>query len=226
MVFGLRKFLFKGGASSPANLSEDVRRALEGWRASKAPNLDEPLFHTRFVVIDIATSGPRAADDGLLGISAVGLRKGAIVPDDAFALDLDNEEADEVDDAAVDRRLMAFLTYAAKAPLVTYHGPFVSGFLTRAFKERLGVDFQPQWIDLAWLLPSLFNEKSEVTVPLDDWLETFGIAGNERRDTMANTLMLARLFQMLLVRATGRDLTTAGKLVEESQAATFLRRSH
>jgi len=31
---------------------------------------------------------------------------------------------------------------------------------------------------------------------------------------------------MLLVRATARDLTTAGKLVEESQAATFLRRSH
>lgn len=226
MVFGLKKFLFKGGAGSPANLPEDVRLALEAWCASKAPGFDEPHFHTRYVVIDIATSGSNPAEDELLGIAAVGLRKGAIQPADAFALDLGAEESEKIDAAAVDRHLMAFLTYAAKAPLVTYHGPFVSGFLQRAFKERLGVDFQPQWIDLAWLLPSLFTEKSQVTVPLDDWLEMLGIAGTERRDTMANTLMLARLFQMLLVRATGREITTAGKLVEESQAATFLRRNH
>ena len=223
MVFGLKDFLFKGGARSPANLPEDVRQALADWRAGKAPALDGPHFHTRYVVIDIATSGPRAAEDELQGIAAVGLPNGAIQPADAFALDLSAEDAD---DAAVDRRLMAFLTYTAKAPLVTYHGPFVSGFLQRAYKERLGVDFQPQWVDLAWLLPSLFHEKSMVTLPLDDWLEMFGIAGSGRRDTMANTLMLARLFQMLLVRATGKEIANADKLIEESQAATFLRRNH
>ncbi len=223
MVFGLKNFLFKGGARSPASLPEDVRQALADWRAGKAPAFDEPHFHTRYVVIDIATTGPRATEDELQGITAVGLPNGAIQPVDAFALDLSGEEAD---DAAVDRQLTAFLTYAAKAPLVTYHSPFVSGFLQRAYKERLGVDFQPQWVDLAWLLPSLFNEKSMVTLPLDDWLEMFGIAGGGRRDTMDNTLMLARLFQMLLVRATGKEIATAGKLIEESQAATFLRRNH
>lgn len=223
MVFGLKNFLFKGGARSPASLPEDVRQALSDWRAGKAPAFDEPHFHTRYVVIDIATTGPRATEDELQGITAVGLPNGAIQPVDAFALDLSGEEAD---DAAVDRQLTAFLTYAAKAPLVTYHSPFVSGFLQRAYKERLGVDFQPQWVDLAWLLPSLFNEKSMVTLPLDDWLEMFGIAGGGRRDTMDNTLMLARLFQMLLVRATGKEIATAGKLIEESQAATFLRRNH
>ena len=223
MVFGLKNFLFKGGARSPASLPEDVRQALADWRAGKAPAFDEPHFHTRYVVIDIATTGPRATEDELQGITAVGLPNGAIQPVDAFALDLSGEEAD---DAAVDRQLTAFLTYAAKAPLVTYHSPFVSGFLQRAYQERLGVDFQPQWVDLAWLLPSLFNEKSMVTLPLDDWLEMFGIAGGGRRDTMDNTLMLARLFQMLLVRATGKEIATAGKLIEESQAATFLRRNH
>ena len=223
MVFGLKNFLFKGGARSPASLPEDVRQALADWRAGKAPAFDEPHFHTRYVVIDIATTGPRATEDELQGITAVGLPNGAIQPVDAFALDLSGEEAD---DAAVDRQLTAFFTYAAKAPLVTYHSPFVSGFLQRAYKERLGFDFKPQWVDLAWLLPSLFNEKSMVTLPLDDWLEMFGIAGGGRRDTMDNTLMLARLFQMLLVRATGKEIATAGKLIEESQAATFLRRNH
>ena len=32
--------------------------------------------------------------------------------------------------------------------------------------------------------------------------------------------------RVLLVRATGKEIATAGKLIEESQAATFLRRNH
>ena len=34
------------------------------------------------------------------------------------------------------------------------------------------------------------------------------------------------LLEMLLVRATGKEIATAGKLIEESQAAIFLRRNH
>jgi DNA polymerase-3 subunit epsilon len=42
---------------------------------------------------------------------------------------------------------------------------------------------------------------------------------------MANALALARLMQRLLVRATDKEIDTAGKLVEESIAALTLRRS-
>jgi DNA polymerase-3 subunit epsilon len=220
MAFGLKTFGFKGRAGAPENLSESVRQALESWRASPAPALDEPHFHTRYVVIDVATSGPRAEEDGLLGISAVGLQVGSIAAADAFALDF------AADDPAVDSQLAAFLTYAAKAPLVTYHAPFVGGFLQHVYRERLAVDFQPQWIDLAWLLPSLFKDKSPTVRPLDEWLEIFAIDSGGRRDTMTNTLMLARLFQMLLVRANEQEILTAGKLIEESKSASFLRRTH
>jgi DNA polymerase-3 subunit epsilon len=223
MAFGLKNFGFKGRAGAPENLSENVRQALESWRASPAPALDAPHFHTRYVVIDVATTGQRAEEDGLLGISAVGLQAGAVVAADAFALDLSSEESDE---AAVDSQLMAFLAYAAKAPLVTYHAPFVNGFLQRVFRERLAVDFQPQWIDLAWLLPSLFKDKSPTPRPLDEWLELLAIDSGGRRDTMTNTLMLARLFQMLLVRANDQEILNAGKLIEESKSASFLRRTH
>ena len=223
MAFGLKNFGFKGRAGAPENLPENVRQALESWRASPAPALDEPHFHTRYVVIDVATTGQRAEEDGLLGISAVGLQAGAVVAADAFALDLSGEESDE---AVVDSQLMAFLAYAAKAPLVTYHAPFVNGFLQRVFRERLAVDFQPQWIDLAWLLPSLFKDKLPTVRPLDEWLEIFAIDSGGRRDTMTNTLMLARLFQMLLVRANDQEILTAGNLIEESKSASFLRRTH
>jgi DNA polymerase-3 subunit epsilon len=52
----------------------------------------------------------------------------------------------------------------------------------------------------------------------------FGIGSVGRRDTMENTLVLARLFQKLLARANEKDILDANQLVEESQAATSLRR--
>lgn len=220
MVLGLKRFLFGGGAQSPADLAPDVIAALAAWRASKAPAFDDPHFLTRYVVLDIAASGMRPDEDELLGITAVGLRAGAISPADAFAFEI----GEQVDAAAVDRSLAAFLNFAAKAPLVVFHSPFVAGFLQRIYKERLGVDFQPRWIDLAWLLPSMFPDHANKPVALDDWLEMFGIGSGGRRDTMDNTLVLARLFQKLLARANDKGILDADKLVEESQAATSLRR--
>ncbi|MGB9493871.1 MAG: hypothetical protein WCA83_03585 [Azonexus sp.] len=222
MAFGLKNFLFKGDARRSENLPLSVIQALASWRASPAPELDDPHFHMRYVVIDVATSGMRIDEDELLGISAVGVRGGSVLASDSFALDF---SADDVKGGAVDSQLTAFLTYAAKAPLVAFHVPFVSGFLERTYKERLAVDFQPQWIDLAWLLPSFFKEKLATPRPLDEWLEIFAIGGDQRRDTMENTLVLARLLQMVLVRANDQNILTAEKLVEQSKSTSFLRRN-
>lgn len=229
-MFGLKNFLFGGSAASAA-LSDDVREALQAWQASSVPTIDEAHFHVRYVVVDVTTSGTQPEHDQLLGISAVGVQRGgAVHPDDAISLKFataDNSDAAGQDDFlrdAVDRQLIAFLQFTAKAPLVTYHSPYVLAFLQRAFKERLGIDFAPQTLDLAWLLPTLFGEKSVTPVPLDQWLEWFGMSSDGRRDTMANTLLLARLFQRLLVRVVGRDIDTAAKLLDESSASSFLRR--
>jgi DNA polymerase III subunit epsilon len=222
MVAGFGKFLFKKGAKS-GNLAKDVRHTLEAWRADNGPALDEPHFHTRYVVVDVATSGEYPGKGRLEGITAIGMRGGVITPGDAFALDPPGADADPV---AVDRQLAAFLSFSAKAPLVTYHSVFVGSFLQRALQDRLGVDFRPDWVDLAWLLPSLFAEKWHTVVPLDRWLELFGIHTEGWRDTMDNTLVLGRLFQMLLVRAIDKEILTAEQLVEESLATTFLRRTH
>lgn len=101
------------------------------------------------------------------------------------------------------------------------------GILQRAFNERLGLDFQPQWVDMAWLMPAMFEERGHTVMPLDHWLECFGLdSGEGRRDAMANTLLLARIFQMLLVRAVGKQIDTAARLVDESRASSFLRRTH
>ena len=165
--------------------------------------MDDVHFHTRYVVLDIACSGVNPETDKLLSIAASTVRQATILPEDAFFLDLAAQGGDiatTLESAAgttVDQQLMAFLQFTAKAPIITYHVPYVGGFLQRTFKERLGIDFQPQWIDLALLLPALFDEKSDVVKPLDFWIDSFGLyAGNGRRSAMENTLMLARLFQM------------------------------
>lgn len=220
-MLGLKKFLFKGGAS--AQLPDDLRTAIDEWRASPAPALDDVHFHTRYVVLDITCSGMKPESDKILSIAASTVQQGTILPADSFFVDFTAPD----EDAAVDRQFMAFLQFVAKAPIVTYHVPYVGGFLQRAFKERLGVDFQPQWVDLAWLLPSMFEEKGHTAMPLDYWIELFGLdAGSGRRSAMENTLMLGRIFQMLLVRATGKDIDTAARLIDESRASSFLRRTH
>lgn len=221
-MFDIRKLLFRG-ASVAASVPEDVRAALSAWQALPEPAMDEVHFHVRYVVVDITTSGARASDELLLGITALGIQRGGTIqPADAIALDF---SAAENDSAAVDRQLMAFLQFVGKSPLVTYHSPFILPFLQRAFKERLGVDFQPQNLDLAWLLPALFEEVSCQPAALDQWLAWLGMTSDGRRAAMSNTLILARLFQRILVRAVDKEIDTAARLAEESSATSFLRRT-
>ena len=228
-MFGLKN-LFR--ADFPAHLPDDVRAALDAWRDSPAPALDDVHFHTRYVIVDIASRGMNPESDPLLEIAASTVQRSTILPDDALFIDLsapDDNLASDGDSrqGAVDRQLAAFLRFVGKGTLVTYHVPYVGGFLQRAIKERLGIDFQPQWVDLAWLLPSMFSDKGNSVMPLDYWIDAFGLdAGSGRRGAMENTQLLARIFQMLLVRASGKDIDTAAKLIDESHASTFLRRTH
>ena len=220
-MFGLKKFLFRQAA--PDHLPDDVKLALSAWGASAAPALDEAHFHTRYVLLDIATTGNNPETDDVLVISALSVYRNAIRTDDACFVDLSSED----DAATVARKLAAFLSFVGKSPVVTYHVPFVGRFLQRLFKDQLGLAFAPQWVDLAWLLPSMFEERGHQVMPLDFWIENFGLdATNERRDPMANTLLLARIFQMAVTRALTKDIATAARLVDESRASSFLRRTH
>lgn len=230
-MLNLKKFLFMGGGA--VELPADVQAALDAWRESGDPGLDEVHFHTRYVVLDIVCSGPNPETDRMLSIAASSVQQAMIRPEDSIFIDFTAVEAEDAASTettagpTVDRQLMAFLQFVGKDPLVTYHVPFVSGFLQRACKERLGVDFQPPWVDLAWLLPAMFSDKGDSIMPLDHWLDVFGLdTGNGRRSAMENTLLLARIFQMMLVRATGKDVDTAARLVDESRASITLRRTH
>lgn len=220
----LKQLIFGGADRSRATLSKDVRAALESWRLQPGAALDQPHFHTRYVVADVATAGLDSERDALLGIAGLGLgRGGVIVPVDAFALDFPASEA--VEPELLDRQLIAFLQFVGRGPLVTYQAPFVGAFLERLFEGRFGLHFQPEWIDLAWLLPDLFKERIDGLVPMDAWLEAFGIEVPGRRDALADSVAIARLLQVALPRAAERGADTPGKLIDIGRARRWLRPS-
>lgn len=220
-MFSLKKLLFREAA--PDHLPEDVRAALEQWSELASPELASLHFHTRYVVVDLATTGSDPDSDQVLSIAAVSVCRNTMRSDDALFLDI----PETADAQTLARQLAVFLKFVGKSPLVTYHVPYVAAFLQRLLKDHLGVVFQTQWLDLAWLLPSMFEERHHSVMPLDFWIDSFGLEeGDGRRDTMANTLLLARLFQMLIVRAVAMDVVTMGRLLDESRASSFLRRTH
>ncbi len=220
-MFGLKKILF--GETTPEHLPDEVRGALAQWRETPSPDLHGPHFHTRYIAVDIATSGSNPDTDRVLGIAAASVYRNMISSDDAIFLDLSTLD----DEAEIARSLAAFLNFIGKAPLVTYHEPFVGMFLQRLLKSKLGVTLPQQWVDLAWLLPSMFEEKSHGVMPLDFWVGALALdSTDERRDAMVNTLLLARIFQMLTIRAIAKGIDNAFKLLDESRASSFLRRTH
>lgn len=221
-MLDLRKFLF--GRPGPA-LSPELAHAVAAWEALPAADLGLPHFHCRYVLIDVATSGPRPESDTLRALAALGLvRGGYMQPDESVVLEL--EGLTDAGAPAVDRALAAILSFIGKGPLVSYHAPYVAGFLERLFRERLGVDLALPTIDLAWLLPALFSEISSSPMPLDHWLQRFTVEEDGVRDVMHNALHLARLFQRALARANLRGLDTPARLLQESGASSFLRRHH
>ncbi|MBS1191602.1 MAG: hypothetical protein H6R10_3394 [Rhodocyclaceae bacterium] len=218
----LKKLLFGSSDNPRADLADDVREAVESWRQLAAPDLDQPHFLTRYVVTDVATAGLDSERDAVLGIAGLGLgRGGVMMPGDVSVLDL--PAAGTAGKDGLDRQLAAFLLFAGRGPLVTYQSPFVGAFLGRLFEERLGFRFQPEWIDLAWLLPDLFKEKIDGVVPMDAWLEVFGIEIPGRCDALADSLAIARLLQVALPRAVQRGADTPGKLMDIGRARRWLR---
>jgi DNA polymerase-3 subunit epsilon len=179
---------------------------------------------TRWIVLDVETSGLDPSADRVLAVGAVAVHadrdRARIVLADSLELfvaqpapsERENILVHGIGEAAqrdgVEPALASGVLrdYLGDSPLVAYHASFDRGFLSRALKAWSGDALPNAWIDAAELAPALHPEVGGRA--LDDWLAHFAIPLDQRHNACADALATAMLFVRLLaeVPAGERDL--------------------
>ena len=231
----LRRLL--GQPHAPVTLDDSQQQRLAAWQ--NLPPHDWKTAHasTRFLIVDVEASGLNMKQDRLISIGAVALCHGLIDPADAFEVVLRQDQvssrenilihgisgSEQREGLAPAEALLQFLEYSQRTPLVAYHAFFDQSMIARAMRTYLGVEYAPQWLDLAWLMPSLFPDRFCNAVPLDKWLEQFGISNFQRHNAISDCLATAQLLQIALQRARERQLLTLDSLA--TSEALYRRKS-
>lgn len=223
---------FGRGRTLPAEVIDQ----LAAWQKLAAPDAGAPIVATRCVVVDTETSGLDTARDRLLSIGAVAIQGGRILLADSFEATLRQArtsahaniivhgigETAQRNGEEPGAALVRWLNYAGKCPLVAYHAPFDETFVKRALKEHLGLRHETPWVDLATLLPALFDAKPHQA--LDYWLERFGIDVPVRHSALGDALATAQLAQLAMHQAGVRGLLNFAALSKLAADARWLPR--
>lgn len=224
---------------SPDDLPPPIAQSLDAWRALPAVAEDAPLEQTRFVVVDVETSGLNPYRDHLLSIGAVVVEGARLAPRHSFSAVLRHETPSARDNVLVhgltpsiqaageapERALSEFLTFLGNAPCVAYHAEFDRTILGRALRTALGVQLSNPWLDLARLAPVLVPEARLRSSALDDWLAYFRLRAHVRHNALHDAQVAAQLFLILLKRAAARGITALARLraAAETQKQFFTR---
>lgn len=214
--------LFRPQAELPAGYAQRVST----WRELPAVRDSEPLTQTRFIVVDVETSGLDTRKDRLLSIGACAVEALRLRVGKSYETILQREEASERENILIhgigpqaqaagrppEESLMEFLEFAGRHTLIAFHAGFDQAMLGRDLRQTLGVRLPNPWIDLARLAPALAPEARLPQASLDDWLGYFGLRAHARHRAVDDAFVTAELFLVLLARARARGLTTASML--------------
>jgi DNA polymerase III subunit epsilon len=175
---------------------------------------------SRWLVLDVESSGLDPARDRLLAVAAVALHvegtRARIVLADSFEAVLRQpaetqtpdkanilvhgigvgEQAEGVDPA---QALVGFEAFAAAAPLIGFHAAFDRRLIERSMQAVLGRRLPNAWLDVAEVGAAL--QPQQASRSLDDWLAAFGIECTQRHRAAADALATAELLLRLLPAA-------------------------
>src|SRR5574340_299207 len=150
-------------------LTTQQAERLAAWQAKTTPRYDRPLGESRYVVVDVESSGLNVSRDRLIAIGAVAVARGTVQLSDSLEIVLQQQRISEKDNILIHGiggtaqregvppadALLAFLEYLGKDPLVAFHVAFDEPMIRRAMKAFLGLDFRHAWVDLAYVAPAL-----------------------------------------------------------------------
>lgn len=191
---------------------------------------------SRYVTVDVETTGLDMRRDRVLSIGAVSVSGGTIDLANCFEAVLRQPESSSRDNILVHRiggqrqmsgedpalALVRFLEYVDRVPLVAFRAEFDQTMLDRALKETLGLSTQSAWIDLAKVLPALYPSNDCRT--MDDWLMKMHIRMLARHDALADALATAQMLQVALAAAERVDMSCPAHLIEMQEAQHWLGR--
>ena len=201
-------------------LTAEQAARLAAWQALPPPDAHAPFTASRYVVVDVETSGLNMVKDRLIAIGAVAIRDGRIDLADSLEIILQQQRVSGRDNILIHgiggtaqaegvppvEALLEFLEYLGKSPLLAFHVAFDKTMIDRALRTFLGLNFNHPWADLAYLSPALYPELARSHRSLDHWMAHFGIGNYERHCALADALSTAELLLSLRNRLKTRHI--------------------
>lgn len=178
-----------------------------GWTDWLARRRREGVDESRWVMLDVETSGLNPNQDRLLAIAAIGLhvdwarRRLTVALGDSFEVVLQQQEVTAAKDnillhgIGVQRQregvapvlaLQAFLEFAGNSPLMAFHAAFDRALIDRFVRLHLERVPPNPWVDLEHLC-AVTHEQVRAR-SLDEWMAHFGIECTVRHQAAADTL--------------------------------------
>jgi DNA polymerase-3 subunit epsilon len=206
------------GAKTELSAFEQAR--LSAWRALPVPDMQTPIESSRYVVVDVESSGLNIKKDRLIAIGAVAIVNGRIELADSLDIVLQQSSVSNKDNILIHGiggtaqregvpaadALLTFLEYLGKDGLVAFHAGFDEAMITGALKTFLGFKFAHVWTDLAYIAPALYPQKASSHRSLDHWMGLFGIANYARHSALADAIATAELMLALSRRMKAMDV--------------------
>lgn len=220
--------LFKG----PPELADTEKSRLAEWKALHAPALDTPITESRYVVVDVETSGLNLVKDRLIAIGAVAVNGGRVDLADSLEVVLRQDVASNKENILIhgiggtaqteglpaEEALLGFLEFLGTSPLVAFHVTFDETMIRKAMKAHLGFRFEHPWVDLAYVAPALYPDLGVRYRALDDWTGHFRIGNYARHSALADALSTAQLLQVLSRRLGARKASTFKRMRDLDKA--------
>jgi DNA polymerase III subunit epsilon len=166
-----------------------------------------PVNESRWIMLDVETSGLDPHRDRLLAIAAIALRvdwaRGHLGVDlgDSFEVVLHQQEVTTAKDnillhgigvqrqregMAPEQALQAFLTFVGHSPLLAFHAAFDQAMINRHARLHLGQAPANPWVDIEHLCA--VTHQNVRARSLDEWMRHFGIECAVRHQAAADTL--------------------------------------
>lgn len=192
-------------------LSGAQAQKLARWHALPEIELRSPIDASRYVVVDVETSGLNVNKDRLIAIGAVAVVNGKIALCDSLEIVLLQQRVSDKQNILIHGisgtaqsegvppidALLTFLEYLGRDPLVAFHVEFDQTMIGRAIREYLGFKLKHPWADLAYVAPALYPELARRCRSLDHWMTHFGIGNYARHSALADAVATAELLLAL-----------------------------